>query len=166
MKFEIWGSEGSYGMTQVPSTNRWCAMQERKARLLLRFEGSLKKAKQVYERFTSGGNPDRLIPLNEPAKKFFLPIYPCGFAAGDQVIFRKKYCLRIDGVIRKQYAKGLQAKILKGDVDLPETVWLRLLGQEKPYGNDMYMSQEDACEFLVLVKSTSKMQPRRKKLSK
>jgi hypothetical protein len=166
MKFEIWGSEGSYAMTSVPSTNRWLEMRERKARLLLRFEGSLKKAKQVYERFLFGGNPDRFIPLNEPAKKFLLPVYPCGFVAGDRVIFRKKYCLRSDGRFCKEFPKGLKAKVLKGDVDLPEIVWLKLLEQENPYGNDMWMSQEDACEFLERPESISKVKRRRKKLSK
>jgi len=172
MKFEIWQAEGGCGLRSVPSWGRWNLLHLRKAVLLLRFEAStLKKAKQVYERFAFGGNPDRFIPLNEPAKKFLLPIYPCGFVAGDRVSFRKKYCVRIDGHFLRELPEGSKAKVLKGDVDLPEIVWLRLLGREKPYGNDhdIWISQEDACEFLERQESAAKVKRRRgpvKKVSK
>ena len=156
MKFEIWQSEVSHECLKVPSTGRITMLHERKSKLLLRFEASgPKKAQQIYERFAFGGNPDGLIPLNEPAKKFFLPTYPCGLAAGDRVIFRKKYYVRIDGCVCREYPKGLRAKVLKGDVDMPETVWLWISKQD-PCHSITCISQEDACEFLEREKSTSK----------
>lgn len=149
MKFEVWQLENSYELTSVPSRNWWSILQDRKALLLLRFEAlDSEEAGQVYERFVFGGNPDRFIPLNEPASNFLLPIYPCGFVAGDQVAFRKKYHLRIDEHRHVEYPKGLNAEVLNGDLDMPENVWLRFLRQAEPVETFLAIHQDDACEIL------------------
>lgn len=128
MRFELWKSRDGYTLLGLPRFDRWLTMREPDARLMLRIEAATpQEAKLAYERFAYDGNREKRVPLGIPVRDLFIDAYPCGLTAGETIVLLTNYDVRVGEYVDARHAAGTAARVLPGDSEVPEIVWLKVL---------------------------------------
>jgi hypothetical protein len=127
-KFEVWENSNGTICFPTPNNERLPEIYGLQSKLLLRFEANdLGEAGRIKEKFLYEGNPDRLIPLNIPAERFFFSEYECGLRAGDVLRMIKPFQFSPnDNHSVKSYPSKAIFRVIDGDMEHPEFMWLKV----------------------------------------
>lgn len=135
MNFELWESDESGTLIEVPNRDRGAIIHEPNSKLVLRFKAeSPAHANEIEERYYFHGNPDKLVSLNILGANFLFHEYKCGLVAGESVRFVRDFVVKSSGNFKQVYHRNLVASVLGGDIEAPQIVWLKV--SKDPYYKD------------------------------